>query len=309
MVRPDEALDGTLGAGLVVTHESLDRYFARARQRSGDKTETALGEAGWYRLDAEPYPEPVTDLDAPQPVRRQIVNTVRRVWIARFNPASEPWYDEQTCTSGSDVDDDSLFPWHHPEDAAATGNFWLSTTSTPECRAAIERLQIGDLVVVQRSDPKERKHLRGRFGATDVLYGLAIAYAAEEWTDSATERRERQVSLLPAGKFRHPVPRTTARRHQRLRGISFSSPPQTPDGSRRLGFTLSAVLDDDVNELLSVCGLHPDALAEPDLARLCARLRATARGNRLLWRMRWDHVYQHKVRTCHEQKAVAACKK
>jgi hypothetical protein len=56
-----------------------------------------------------------------------------------------------------------------------------------------------------------------------------------------------------------------------------------------VGFTLSALRDEDVVDLLGVCGIHPDALAEPDLAGLAARLRATAIGNEELQRHRYDH--------------------
>jgi hypothetical protein len=85
--------------------------------------------------------------------------------------------------------------------------------------------------------------------------------------------------------------------------------PQRTDGGGQLGFTLSNVGGDhDINELLAVCGIHPDAMAEPDLATLAARLKATARGNHELWRFRYDHVYRHSIRTKHEQAAVASCR-
>ena len=74
-----------------------------------------------------------------------------------------------------------------------------------------------------------------------------------------------------------------------------------------MGFTLSALRGEDIVDLLGVCGIHPDALAEPDLAVLAARLRATANGNEELWRHRYDRVVIHAVRMKHERAAVRSC--
>jgi hypothetical protein len=74
-----------------------------------------------------------------------------------------------------------------------------------------------------------------------------------------------------------------------------------------VGFTLSALRGEDVVDLLGVCGIHPDALAEPDLAVLAARLRATAIGDEELRRHRYDPVVVHAVRMKHERAAVRSC--
>lgn len=306
-----EALDGALEDGMFASPAVLDECFAQARSRAAGEVEGALGESGWYDLTAEPYPQPTTDITAPVPARRPTVNAVRRVWLAKFDPASQDWYDPATRSYTSDVYDERWFPWSRPERAARDGNYWLSSYATPANRTAIMHLDIGDLIFIQRMDPGPRhKELRDpQDGAARVIAGVSLVLAVEEWDDPDTERRERRVSLLPAARFRWPVPRETARRHGRLTGNSFVRMPQNPDGTGQLGFTLSAVAGhDDVNDLLAVCGIHPEALSDPDPARVAARLRATAHGNRPLWRLRWDHVYQDSVRRRHEQAAIAACR-
>ena len=306
-LEPDFA--GTLGKGHPTDWRGVDTQFDRARILAARNTETSLGNAGWYDNSAAPYPEPTTSIDAPPPQRNPVVAAVRQLWLARFNPSSPRWFDDEAGESGSDVIDETYFPWNHPEAAVEDGNFWLSTTGTPSNRIAINSVNVGDLVIVQRSDPVEQPHLRKGHGATSVLVGIAIAFSSEEWDDVGTGQRERRISLLPAASFKWPVPRTVARSKNRLRGNSFAKMPQNVDGSGPMGFTLSAVVGDtDTNDLLAVCGIHPDALAEPDIARLAARLRATAKGNRPYWRQRWDHVYRHSIRTRHEQLAVASCR-
>lgn len=60
---------------------------------------------------------------------------------------------------------------------------------------------------------------------------------------------------------------------------------------------LSYVDWDDVPELLSVCGIPPVALAEPDNARLAARLRATSTtGNPKFVGLRYDALVRHRIR-------------
>lgn len=310
MINVAEAFGGILGPGRQVDWRELDEHFADERERLAGETESALGEAGWYDSSAEPYPEPTTEVDAPPRKRPPVITAVRRIWLAKYNPVAAKWYDEATGTSASDVADENLFAWSHPETAVREGNFWLSTLATPNNREGIEILNIGDLVVVQRSDPgPDHANHRGSYGATSVLVGVAIAFAAEEWEEVSTGLRERRVGLLPAAKFDWPIPRTVASSKRRLRGDSFKKMPQRPDGGGRPGFTLSAMVGDHaVNELLAVCGIHPDALAEPDLATLASRLKATAHGNHELWRFRYDHVFRHAIRTKHEQTAVASCR-
>lgn len=295
-----------LGPGGPVSWDDLDQTFAAVRDSDAQDLEVEYGTAGWYDTSAAPYPRPATPVDAPRPAAPPVVTAVRGLWLATYNPAG--WFDEVTGRSHSDVYDHGIFPWAHPEQAVATGNWWLSTDATPANRPAIESITVGDLVVVQRSDPTEQKHLRDpRDGATSVLVGVAIAGSAESWVDATSGRWETRVNLVPAAFFSWAIPRTTARRRGRLRGPSFRNRPQLPDGTGPVGFTLSAVTGSDVSELLAVCGIHPDALAEPDLAVVASRLRATAHGNEELWRYRYDHVFRNSVRVAHEQAAVAAC--
>lgn len=307
-----DILDDALGSGGVVPFESLDETFADQRAGLAAGLESDLGVAGWYETSADPYPAPTTPVDAPPSASPPILTSVRSLWLATYKPGH--WVDPGTGLTTSDVFDEHHFPWSHPETAAAQGNFWLSTAATPQGRPAIEAINVGDLVIVQRSDPGAAnaalRTVDGKpHGATSLLAGVAVALAAETWDDADTGRRERRVSLVPAARFEWPVPRVTARRHQRLRGDSFRNRPQLPDGTGPVGFTLSAVIGPDVTELLAVCGIHPEALADPDLNRVFARLKATAVGNRALWRYRYDHVLRHAIRTRHEVAAVEACKR
>ena len=155
-----------------------------------------------------------------------------------------------------------LFPWSHPEAATREG-WWLSTINTPAGRAAIEELAVGDLVICQRTDP-----IRG----DGTLVGICVIGMKDAWDDADTGGRESQACLIPLAKFTHPVPRRTAYRHGRLRVKSLSAGQQLPGRRGPIGFGLSYVEWDDAVELLSVCGIPPEALAEPDTARLAARL-------------------------------------
>lgn len=287
----------------------LDAVFATTKADEARRISLALEDARWFGASARPYEYPSTLLSAPLLDAPPVVEAVRRLWIARFNPASPNWLSE-SGESGSDVNDESLFHWSDPVLAVAEGNYWLSTLSTPKNRVAIEHLNVGDLVLVQRSDPKSRPDLRGKdFQASDYVIGVAIALTSEEWNDCDTGRRERRVGLLPAAKFAYAIPRTTARRFKRLTGGSFTRMPQMPDGSGQPGFTLSAIPEDDLAEALAVCGISPEAMAEPDIARLAARLQATAQGNKAFWKYRWDHVFQHSIRTKHELAAEERCRR
>lgn len=302
LVSLDDRWAEAVEDGTPTSWEELDELLGPPRAVQAGAVETELGRAGWYDSSAPPYPAPTTPVDAPEPAKPPVVEAVRHLWMARFNPGSPGWSD-------SDPDDDRYFSWPHPERAVARGEYWLSTTATPANAKAILELEIGDLVIVQRSDPKSlgRADLRGCHSG-DVLIGVAIVTIIDEWDDIGTGDRERRVCLLPAAKFRYPVPRSTARRHGRIKGGSFQFMPQHRDGTGRLGFTLSAITVDQWSELLAVCGIHPDAMSEPDLAVLAARLRATAVGNKAYWKLRWDHVFRHAVRRRHEQEAIRRCR-
>ena len=294
----DEVWFDAIGGGSPTTAEELYEIVGPARSRHSGEVDRELGRAGWYDGSANPYPAPSMPIDAPDPPNAPTIHAVRHLWLARFNPGSAGW-------TNSDPDDDRYFRWRQPELAVLQGDCWLSTIATPDNATAIWELQLGDLVIVQRSDPKSKGRKDLRAGHTDdVLIGATIVSDIDEWVDSHTGERERNVCLLPAAKFRFLVPRSMARRHGRIRGGSFQMMPQHRDGTGRLGFTLSAVTIDQWSDLLAVCGIHPDAMAEPDLAVLAARLKATALGNRAYWRLRWDHVFRHSLRSRHEQEAV-----
>lgn len=286
----------------------LDDALEPSRRSLAARCEDSLERNGWYGTEAKPYDYPTTPIDAPRLAKPPVVKAIRGLWLAKFNPASEEWKDPETGQSTSDVANEALFPWSHPSLALREGNFWLSTLSTPANRIGIEAVEVGDLILIQRMNPKHHPELQKGYGAADVIIGVAIAAGIDDWYDSYTERRERRVSLQPAARFKYPVPRHIARKHRRMVGGAFQRMPQRPDGSGQPGFTLSAIPLPEAPEALAVCGISPEALGEPNLGRLAARLRATAQGNKAFWDYRWDHVLQHALRRKHEQEAIDRCR-
>lgn len=288
-------LDAVLGDGAAMTIDEVETLLRESATHARQAIETNFGSAGWYGKDAQPYDPPSTPLDAPPATDAPIIEVDRRLWLARYNPA-DPDFDVP------DVDDDSKFPWEHPQ-AAPQDGWWLSTVHTPGGRAAIEEIDVGDLVICQRTDPGAADRDPGDQYRTNMLIGICEIGMVDAWDDADTGRRERRACLIPLSKFKYPVPRRTARTNHRLRGPSFESPRQLPDRAGPIGRGLSAIDWDDAVELLSVCGVPPEALAEPDTALLAARLRASDTGNRLFLRLRYDAVLRDRVRRVHEREA------
>ncbi len=277
------------------TIDDVEALLSASSTEAERAIETAFGDAGWYARDAQPYAPPAIPFDAPPATGAPIIEVERRLWLARYNPA-DPDFDVP------DVDDDSKFPWQHPEIAPQDG-WWLGTVNTPAGRAAIEEIAVGDLVICQRTDPGAADRDPDDQYRTDMLIGICEIGLVDAWEDADTGKRERRACLIPLAKFTDPVPRSTARVHHRLRGLSFKWPRQLPGRGGPIGFGLSAVDWRDAVELLSVCGISPEALAEPNTALLAARLRASDTGNRLFLRLRYDAVLRDRVRRVHERQA------
>lgn len=282
----DAQLGGILGPGGTWTFDEVLDHFAGRSEATWAAIEGGFGEAGWYAGGRHPYPAPATSFDAPPPACRTVVEVDRRLWLARYNPA-DPNFDVP------DIADDAKFPWQHPE-AAPRDGWWLSTINTPAGRAAITEITTGDLVICQRTSPT---------GNGGDLVGICVIGMTDAWDDTDTGVREHAACLVPLAKFTHPVPRAIARRHGRLRVQSLSAGQQLPGRRGPIGFGLSYVEWDDAPELLSVCGIAPEALAEPNNARLASRLRATDTGNRLFFKLRYDAVIRDRVRRLHEREA------
>src|SRR4051794_24051399 len=121
MVDTSDLFDGVLEEPRAFSADEVSEMHATRRLLRAGNVEAELGRAGWYDVSAEPFPPPTTPTSAPLPKRRPVVTTVRRVWMARFNPGDPDWFDEQTDHSGSDVLDETIFPWSHPERAVADG--------------------------------------------------------------------------------------------------------------------------------------------------------------------------------------------
>lgn len=289
--------DGILGEGASWTPEGLREALAESAADTWAAIEEQFGRAGWYSASAQAYDPPSLRVDAPAARKLPVVDAIRRLWLARYNPA-DPDFDVP------DIDDDTKFPWRHPE-AAPRDGWWLSSKSTPAGREAITEIATGDLVICQRTDPRSER-APGDSRRDDMLVGIATIGLVDSWDDVDTERREHAACLVPLTKFNHPVPRRTARRHHRLEGPSFRAPRQLPGRRGKLGFGLSHVDWADAVELLSVCGVPPEALAEPDTARLAARLRSTSTGNKEFLRLRYDAVLRDQVRRRHEREAERA---
>ncbi|GAA4410569.1 hypothetical protein GCM10023168_30400 [Fodinibacter luteus] len=285
----DWELGDILGQGGRWTFDEVLHLLASRMQGTMSAIEGAFGQAGWYGGGAAPYPAPTIPFEAPQPANPAVVEVDRRLWIARYNPA-DPDFDVP------DIADDSKFPWQHPEAAPREG-WWLSTVDTPRGRPAISEVATGDLVICQRTNPT---------GNGGDLVGVCAIGMTASWEDAQTGRRERAACLIPLTKFTYPVPRSIARRQGRLRVQSLRAGQQLPGRQGPIGFGLSFVEWDDVPELISVCGIPPEALAETDTARLAARLRASDTGNRLNFKLRYDAVVRNGVRRIREREAERA---
>ncbi len=283
----DRALGGILEEGVELTLDELEVRLRESTEAASGDVESTFEEAGWYGNTAQPYAPPAVPFDAPRPAKPQVIQVDRRLWLARYNPA-DPDFDV------SDIADDAKFPWQHPEAATREG-WWVSTKNTPAGRPAIEEIATGDLVICQRTDPVRR--------GDGMLVGICVIGMTDSWNDIDTGEREHQVCLVPLVKFTYPVPRRVALRHGRLRVKSMSSGQQLPGRQGPLGFGLSYVEWEDAVELLSVCGIPPIAVAEPDTARLAARLRTSDTGNRLFFRLRYDARIVDRVRRMHERDA------
>ncbi|HVT78446.1 MAG TPA: hypothetical protein VHD87_15520 [Acidimicrobiales bacterium] len=281
------SLDAAIGAALdpawETNHAAVLAAFGDKIQAAHSEIEGAFGNAGFYGGDAAPYAPPTIPADAPPAAHPTVVTATRRLWMARYNPHDGAWRD-------NDVADETHFPWAHPE-MAPTKLWWLSTINTWDNRAAIAEIAVGDLVVVQRSAPADRSE----------LYGICVVGMKTSFTDEDGYRHH-EGCLIPLRRFDHPVPRKTARQKGRLRGKSFEHIPQLPGGGQP-GRTLSYLELDAAVELLSVCGISPEVLAEPDNAVLAARLANTATGNKEFFDLRYDAVARNDERRAHEREA------
>lgn len=282
----DLELAGVLGDGSEWSFDEVFDHLGGRLDAAWSAIETTFARAGWYGGGRDPYPAPDVPFDAPTPAQPPTVEVDRRLWLARYNPA-DPHFDVP------DIADDAKFPWQHPE-AAPRDGWWLSSLNTPRGRLAIAEITTGDLVICQRTNPT---------GNGGHLVGICAIGMTTTWDDADTGQRQHAACLVPLAKFTHPVPRTIARRHGRLRVQSLSAGQQLPGRRGPIGFGLSYVEWDDAAELLSVCGIPPEALAEPDTARLAARLRATDTGNRRFFRLRYDAAIRDRLRRQHEREA------
>lgn len=299
----DDALSGLLGQGRPTSEEEVSEILAVGDARAAAQIERTFGDEGWYERAALPFEPPTVPVDAPPPAVAPAVEATRRLWLARYNPAAVNWDDPTRPDYVNDIENDAHFPWQSPE-IAPTEGWWLSSTATPANRYAIAELTVGDLVVLQRTDPGPGRRKPAETFSSSMLVGLAAVLLVDSWTDTATSRREHRACLVPMAKFTDPVPVPTAKRDDRLKGKSFSQPQQLPGRRGPLGFTLSAVEWEDAADILAVCGVHPSILAEASLAKAAARLRSTPTGNRRLLKLRYDHVFRNNVRRQHERQGV-----
>jgi hypothetical protein len=288
----EDELSNALGAG--GEWPGRPDAFESADRSVSDEIERSFGAAGWFSRNAEPFQPPEVPFAAPPSKSPDEVAAVRRLWLSRWNPA-DPDFD------APDIDDDGLFPWRAPEFAPNDG-WWLSTKYTPKGRFSIESVHVGDLVVCQRTFPGKDWDPAGRW-TCNMMIGLSVVGLVDAWGDTETGRRERAVCLVPLTKFDQPVPVAMAKRRRRLKRPSFSQPLQRPGRTGPLAYGLSAVEWEDVPEILSVCGVSPEVLAEPDTAKLAARLRATETGNPQLLGLRYDSVVRHQARRRNEEAA------
>lgn len=264
--------------------------------------EGSFGRAGFYGRDAMPYPTPTTPLNTPPVPRPQKVTASRALWIGRWDPSDERYRNEDD--SGSDIGDPRLFPWQHPELALSDG-WWIGTETW---RSQDLNVNLGDLVIVQRQRPAREHRANDVLDSDRMLIGVASIGAIASWLDKDSGRFDSEACLVPLSSFDHPVPLGIAKRiKHRLTDQAFTKLPARPDGS---GFNrqLSAVPPGAAIDLLSVCGVSPDVLGEPDLATIAARLRTTLTGNKEYLDLRFDHQIAHSARRANELKAEESAK-
>lgn len=131
-VNLDEVLGGVLGSHANLTIDEVEELLRRSTAEAAGNIETSFGAAGWYGVAGEPYEPPAVAFEEPPPNVVRTVEAQRRLWLSRYNP-SDPAFDVP------DIDDDTKFPWQHPEAAAQNGAFngwWLSTSSCSRCVAS-----------------------------------------------------------------------------------------------------------------------------------------------------------------------------
>jgi len=296
----DAALSPLLGQGGPVSEEQTEEAFADVFDAMPDRIETSFGAAGFYGRDGQPYRPPSTPWFAPRPANAPVISAKRSLWFVRFNPKPSAGEDPDQADV-FDVDEPLHFDWFHPEGAEDWG--WRIDTDYSKAGPALAALCSGDLVIVQRTDPGAGRRKNNDKHGTNVLLGLAAVLHVRAYQDIFGDLR-RSACLLPLVRFDHPVPRRTANRRGRLLGQSFSAPRQRPGREGGVSHHLSPVEDDDIVDVLSVCGIHPEVLAEPSLAVIAARLGNSATGNKEFRDLRYDHVVANDARRAQEREAV-----
>ncbi len=288
--------DSLLSEGGDFTEEETDSIFSPFYEPIPGMIETRFGEAGFYSRNAKPYAPP-TRARGEEPTVGAEVNAERQLWLVRFNP------------NELDVDDPVHFDWWHPEAAPTRG--WLVDSEWSKAGNALKAICPGDLVVVQRSDPGPdftgNRKTQEDIGGT-VLLGLAAVLHVRAFRDIEVGRIRRSACLMPLTRFTHPVLTRYAKTRGRLVGASFAEPRQQPGRKGGLSLHLSAVDGDDIVDLLSVCGICPEVLAEPDVAIIGARLGATQTGNKEYLDLMYDHVIANNERRRNEREATQAAK-
>lgn len=264
--------------------------------------EGRFSRSGFYDASAAPFAPPSTPHDAPWPATRPQVKAVRGLWLGRWNPSDGRWYDRRKKKNWSDIADAGLFPWGHPEMAVRDG-WWISTERWSDRRL---HARLGDIVVVQRQRPiSAHRRVGVPLDLDRMLVGLASIVAKVAWLDAISGRYDTQACLAPLCRFDFEVPRDIVKNKGRLTSPAFTDMPAQADGTG-MNRQISAVPDDAAVDLLSICGVSPEVLSEPDLAKLAARLAATSTGNREYLELRYDHQVRQAARKANEDRAEDA---
>ena len=226
------------------------------------------------------YPDPLAPIDDRPGFEpgRTPSSYARQVFVHRYNPTTQRFH-----TPGGSASDPYAFEW---DDAArAVLDWWISSEpghsvdadpgSPPWGKVAnlIERMHPGDLVFMDRTGTKARRHPQnpGLSVPPRSLIGVTAVEALTRWPDMQWGNWLGDVHMTPLRLFDVPVHLDSVRKRQPAMAAigNFRGPSPFFELSER----------DDVLAIVQACGLPYTVLTEPDLDALARLLQTRPSGD------------------------------